>query len=328
MFKKMLYFEIYYSIQLIGLILLYPILILITVVNKIIKIIKTNGFGSRNIRGQVAVVTGGARGLGRDIAKELAARGCHIAIVDIKENLALETAQYLTETFDIKSKAYKVDVSDYGQLELLRVSITADLGTPTIIINNAAVLVGSSLTNLSPHEVKQMIEVNFTAVYYILQIFLPKLKELNQGYIVNICSLSALITSPLFNVYGATKAAIRSLSQALRTELILDRKNITVTTVMPTFLSTNKTVETIHNLTGLRHVLPTMEGEVCSKYAINGMLNGSREITVPCVMLYMYKLLEILPVHVKELFSAFFAAKKYKTILNCTKIAKVLNKRD
>ncbi|XP_023306877.2 uncharacterized oxidoreductase SERP2049-like isoform X1 [Lucilia cuprina] len=328
MFKQILYFEIYHSIQLIGIILLYPIFILIVVVNKIIRVIKNNGFGSRNIRGQVAVVTGGARGLGRDIAKELAARGCHIAIVDIKENLALETAQYLTEMYDIKSKAYKVDVSNYEQLEQLRISITADLGVPTILINNAAILAGSSLINLSPHEVKQMIEVNITAVYYILHIFLPKLKELNQGYIVNICSLSALVTSPLLSVYGTTKAAIRSLSSALRIEFILERKNITVTTVMPTFLSTNKTVEKIHILSGLGNLLPKMEGEVCAKYAINGMLNGSREIAVPSVMLYMYKLLEILPVLVKELFSAVIVSKNFKTMKNSAKIAEVLNKRD
>ncbi|KAI8128684.1 Retinol dehydrogenase 10-B [Lucilia cuprina] len=269
-----------------------------------------------------------AKSLGRDIAKELAARGCHIAIVDIKENLALETAQYLTEMYDIKSKAYKVDVSNYEQLEQLRISITADLGVPTILINNAAILAGSSLINLSPHEVKQMIEVNITAVYYILHIFLPKLKELNQGYIVNICSLSALVTSPLLSVYGTTKAAIRSLSSALRIEFILERKNITVTTVMPTFLSTNKTVEKIHILSGLGNLLPKMEGEVCAKYAINGMLNGSREIAVPSVMLYMYKLLEILPVLVKELFSAVIVSKNFKTMKNSAKIAEVLNKRD
>lgn len=118
------------------------------------------------------------------------------------------------------------------------------------------------------------------------------MKQLNKGYIVNICSIAALLSVPILDTYGATKAAVRSLTSTLRIECLLDGKNIQATTVMPTFLTTNKRAEEITNLGGIQHIFPLMDGKVVAKYVINGMLSGSREITVPSIYLYVYTLLE------------------------------------
>ncbi|XP_065370453.1 uncharacterized oxidoreductase SSP0419-like [Calliphora vicina] len=327
MLRKIVYFELFYGLHLIGIILLYPILILIVIVKKIKQILR-NVFAPKYICGQVAVITGAGRGLGRDIAKELASRGCHIAVVDIQEQLALETAKFLTETYDVKTKAYKIDIRDFEQLQKLRVDVTADLGVPTILINNAGFMLGSALKNPPPQEIKQMIDVNFTALCYTLQTFLPKMKQINQGYIVNICSLAALFTFPILDIYGATKAAVRSLTSSLRIECLLEGKNIQATTVMPTFLTTNKRAEEITNLGGVQHSFPLMDGEVVAKYVINGMLSGSREITVPSIYLYVYQLLEILPVHIKELMASMSFSWNYDRILKSTNIADIMKQKD
>lgn len=118
------------------------------------------------------------------------------------------------------------------------------------------------------------------------------MKELNQGYIVNIASVSALLPVPLFKIYGATKAAVRSYTSAVRMECLLERKNVTVTTVMPTFLSTNKRTTTAAQLCGLHNFLPVLEGEIVAKYVIDGMLSGRREFTVPLTLKTIYQLLE------------------------------------
>ncbi|KAM7344423.1 uncharacterized protein ACRADG_011163 [Cochliomyia hominivorax] len=316
MMRKMLTLELFYSLFLIFVIISFPIVIFCYSVYKFFKILR-NYFAGKNIRGQVAVVTGGGGGLAAHISDELAKRGCHIALVDIQEQAALETAQRLAKTYNVKTKAYKVDIRDYDQLLQLRDAVTSDLGTPTILINNAAMMMGSSIKKLTPQEIKQMIEVNFTALCYTQEIFGAKMKELNQGHIVNISSIAALLPAPLLDVYAATKAAIIAMSRALRIELLLENKNVTVTTVMPSFLNTNKIIK---NLVGdyldFKSIFPFVDGDVMAKYVINGMLNGSREITGPNTILYAHKLLQLLPVFIQELLTTFALYSKFERALN------------
>lgn len=92
-----------YSLHFVANLLLYPVLVCIAGIQALLPRRQ-----EANIRGDTAVVTGAAQGLGRKLATELAKRGCNIAIVDILEDKAKETANFLSETYKIKAKAYKV----------------------------------------------------------------------------------------------------------------------------------------------------------------------------------------------------------------------------
>lgn len=118
------------------------------------------------------------------------------------------------------------------------------------------------------------------------------MKQLNRGHVVNICSSAALFTSPFFNIYAGTKAALRSLTSALRIELMSEFKSITATTVMPLFLNTNERVERIINMSGLTKIFPLIEGPIVAEYVLDSMLSNEDEITIPNAFLYLYKLYE------------------------------------
>lgn len=102
-----------YSLHFVANLLLYPVLVCIAGIQALLPRRQ-----EANIRGDTAVVTGAAQGLGRKLAIELAKRGCNIAIVDIVEDKAKETANFLSETYKIKAKAYKVQNTNLDCIQL------------------------------------------------------------------------------------------------------------------------------------------------------------------------------------------------------------------
>ncbi|XP_073811682.1 uncharacterized oxidoreductase SSP0419-like [Musca autumnalis] len=273
-----------------------------------------------NVKTKVYKITGSAGGLGREIAIDLAKRGCRIAIVDIQQTLAEQTADYIADTYNVKTKAYKVDVSDYEQIIELRDKVTTDLGDTTILVNNAAVLFFSKAENPPLEEVKRMINVNISAVCYTTATFLPKMKELNRGHIVNISSASALLSFPSMTVYSATKAAVRHLTWMLRSQLRLLGHNVTVTTAMPTFLNTNKHVEKLIDISGIKGA----SGSSVARRIVKAMLAGDYEVVIPRSIKYMYKLLELLPTYIKEHFLTIVEGNNYKRYITSTKVKEIL----
>ena len=121
----------------------------------------------KDISGQLAIVTGGSNGLGRDIAIELAQRGCNIAIVDVDLDGGEITAKDLEREYKVKAKAFKVDVSNYVQVEKLKVDIESSIGTVDILINNAGLMPLVSLCDGSSEDVQKLIDVNLTAHFWV-----------------------------------------------------------------------------------------------------------------------------------------------------------------
>uniref|UniRef100_A0A1I8N0L0 Short chain dehydrogenase n=1 Tax=Musca domestica TaxID=7370 RepID=A0A1I8N0L0_MUSDO len=307
------------QLPLIGLVAIYPALIVASLVYQVVKWLrpKTTNVSLSN---EVAVITGSARGLGREIAIDLAKRGCRIAIVDIQQTLAEETAEHIAETYNVKTKAYKVDVSDHKQIAELKDKVTSDLGDTTILVNNAAILFFSTAYQPPLEEVKRMINVNLASVCYTTEIFLPKMKELNRGHVVNIASASALLAFPNMSVYAATKAGVRHLTWMLRSELALLGHNITATTVMPTFLNTNKCVEELIKMNGIQGA----PGSNVARRIVEGMLAGEDELVIPGSVKYMYKLLEVLPTYIKERFLMLIIGNNFQRYIKSSQVSKLL----
>ncbi|XP_075169014.1 putative oxidoreductase YoxD [Haematobia irritans] len=308
------------NLPLAGLILAYPFFIVASIVYGVVKLFKRDQ-KQVPLNNEVAVITGSARGLGRESAIELAKRGCRLAIVDVQHALAEETAEHISRLYDVKTKAYKVDISDYRQVKELQEKVTHDLGDTTILVNNAGVLMLSRAENPPLEEVSRMINVNISAICYTTQIFLPKMKELNRGHIVNISSASALLSFPSFSIYAATKVAVRRLTSMLRMEMMVLGHNITATTVMPSFLNTNKHVEKLVRLNGITQGIP---GDTVAKQIVQGMLAGEDELVIPSSITYMYILLEILPTYIKERFLSLILGNSYQQYVKSSKVGNVL----
>jgi NAD(P)-dependent dehydrogenase (short-subunit alcohol dehydrogenase family) len=113
-------------------------------------------------------IQGSANGLGKAIAIQLARENCNLCIVDINQSEAEITAKELTEKFNVKAKAYKVDVSDYEAIEKLREDIIKDFNqTVDILVNNAGILSAISLFEGHHDQVKKVIDVNFTQHFWV-----------------------------------------------------------------------------------------------------------------------------------------------------------------
>jgi hypothetical protein len=120
-----------------------------------------------DISGQVALVTGGANGLGREIAFRLAEERCNVVIVDLNLNEAQETAAEIAKRFKVKTAAFKVDVSDFDAIQRLKVDIEESLGPVDILVNNAGILSKISLREGQPSDIQRLINVNLTSHFWV-----------------------------------------------------------------------------------------------------------------------------------------------------------------
>jgi all-trans-retinol dehydrogenase (NAD+) len=122
----------------------------------------------KNIEGQVVLITGGGNGIGRQLAIEFAKEKCNIAIVDIDINAAKKLEEELISDYNIKAKAFKVDVSKVKEVENLKILIEDNLGSVDILVNNAGILT----TNISFFEgahdhIQKIIDVNLTSHFWV-----------------------------------------------------------------------------------------------------------------------------------------------------------------
>lgn len=129
-------------------------------------------FPSENkvIRGQLALVTGGANGLGRAIAKRLAKEGCNIAVADIDLIGAENVAKEIELEFNVNAKAFKVDVSNYEEVLKLRNDIEGSIGTVDILVNNAGILAMMTLEESRPQDIQRIINVNLTSHFWVSEL--------------------------------------------------------------------------------------------------------------------------------------------------------------
>jgi hypothetical protein len=134
----------------------------------LIKIKETfTGVKPKCIDGQLALVTGGARGLGKEIAIKLAKQKCHLAIVDIDFETAEIVAKEIHEKYGVKTKAFKTDVSNYEDVQRLKKNIEDSLGFVDILVNNAGLMPFVSLREGTPEDVQKIIDVNFTSHFWV-----------------------------------------------------------------------------------------------------------------------------------------------------------------
>jgi NAD(P)-dependent dehydrogenase (short-subunit alcohol dehydrogenase family) len=170
----------------------------------------------REYKDRVAVITGAAKGLGRALAGELAARGCHLALVDNDSGLA-NTKQELARP-GIVVTHHLADVASQRDLERVAVEIGNAHGTAHLLINNAAVSASASFPNISASDFERIIRVNFFGVVHGCRLFLPLLREHAGGQILNISSCFGWLGYPGKTAYASSKAAIRAFSESLRWE--------------------------------------------------------------------------------------------------------------
>ncbi|KAK0634605.1 hypothetical protein B0T17DRAFT_568373 [Bombardia bombarda] len=179
---------------------------------------------------EVIVITGGASGLGLLIAEVYGMRGAAVAVLDTKE---MENGEARGVTY------YKCDVTDKDQIARVAAEIERDLGTPTVLINNAAVVTGKRLLDTPIAAIERSLATNLTSHFYTLKTFLPAIaRSPVGGTIVTVSSAIGHVGAAKLADYAAAKAGVTALHKSLAAELRETHPQIRTVLVTPGQLST------------------------------------------------------------------------------------------
>jgi len=189
----------------------------------------------KELRGQVAFVTGGSKGIGFGIAQALIARGVHVVITG-RGAADLESAKQRLQGAPDQVDAVVVDVRDYAAVAAAIAQTVGRLGGLDIVVNNAGIGTFATVADMTPEQWAGVIDTNVTGVFNVCHAALPELKKRGGGYIINISSLAGKNAFVGAGAYCASKAALNQFAEVLNQEVRHD--NIKVTTIAPGSVAT------------------------------------------------------------------------------------------
>jgi len=189
---------------------------------------------------KVAVVTGAARGIGAAVAAKLAADGLAVAVVDLDESACKETVDRIVAAGG-KAIGVGADVSDAAAVQAAFDRTAAELGGPTVVINNAGVLRDNLIYKMTDSDWDTVMNVHLRGAFLCSRAGQKYMVEQNWGRIVNLSSTSALGNRGQAN-YSAAKAGLQGLTKTLAIEL--GRYNVTANAIAPGFIVTDMTAAT------------------------------------------------------------------------------------
>ena len=185
---------------------------------------------------KIAVVTGGASGIGLAIAEALSHHGCHLALVDWQPERLRDAQQRLT-TARRQITAHECDVGDREQVLALCAEVLKAHGRINLLVNNAGVSLAGRFLETELDDLAWIMRVNFWGTVYCCKAFLPALLKESEAQIVTMCSSFGLLGFAGKTGYSASKFAVRGFSEALRMELAATSVGVTV--VYPGPVQTN-----------------------------------------------------------------------------------------
>jgi NAD(P)-dependent dehydrogenase (short-subunit alcohol dehydrogenase family) len=201
----------------------------------------------KDFNGKIAVLTGGGTGMGRELARQLAAEGCNVAMCDVSAKNMAETVRLIEADGPpqgTRVTTHLADVSIEGELQRFREELSGAHETDKIhlLFNNAGVGGGGSMIETPRGEWERTFNICWGGVYWGVRTFLPMLMKASEGHIVNTSSVNGFWASlgPLtpHTAYAAAKFAVKGFTEALITDLRLNAPHIKCSVVMPGHIGT------------------------------------------------------------------------------------------
>ncbi|MFZ0250047.1 MAG: SDR family NAD(P)-dependent oxidoreductase [Acidimicrobiales bacterium] len=190
-----------------------------------------------DLRGKVAVITGGASGIGRAVADEAAAAGMRIVLGDIESGPLAEAVDALTGA-GAEAIGVRTDVSERASVEALRDAALDRFGAVHLVHNNAGIGLGGPIWEVSEEDWRWILGVNLWGVIHGVATFTPLLLQQGEGHIVNTASIAGLIAAPFLGPYNATKQAVVAISETLYKDLQAVAAPVGVSVLCPGFVRT------------------------------------------------------------------------------------------
>lgn len=200
----------------------------------------------QDFAGRIAVVTGGGTGMGRELTRQLAGAGCHVAICDVSEESMAQTRTLCAaESPGVRVTMHLADVSDEAQMENFRSEMAREHATDCIhlLFNNAGIGAAGSFLRDERAEWEKTFDVCWKGVYYGCRVFVPMLVAAEEGHLVNTSSVNGfwatLGPTTAHTSYSAAKFAVKGFTEALINDFRINAPHVKVSLVMPGHIGTS-----------------------------------------------------------------------------------------
>ncbi|XP_034116458.1 short-chain dehydrogenase/reductase family 16C member 6 [Drosophila nasuta] len=284
-----------FNLKVILFLLLLPLVLFGVFLKHLLDYLFSLGLKEKDVRGKVALVTGGGSGLGREICLELARRGCKVAVVDVNSKGCYETVELLTKIPSCTAKAYKNDVSSPRELQLMAAKVEKELGPVEILVNNASLMPMTSTPHLKSDEIDTILQLNLGSYIMTTKEFLPKMITRKSGHLVAVNALAGLVPLPGAGIYTATKYGIMGFMESLRAELRLSDCDYVRTTVANAYLMKTSGDLPLLSDAGISKSYPGLPTPYVAEKIVKGVLLNERMVYVPKIFALSVWLLRLLP---------------------------------
>ena len=171
-----------------------------------------------SLQGQVALITGAGKGIGKAVAKRLAAEGVHVGLLARTEGDLKAVQSEISGSHDVRTAYATADVSSRSDVEAAVAKLKQELGPVDILINNAGIAAFGSVMEMDPEEWERIVRVNLFGTYYVTRAVLPDMMERKTGAIINVSSTAGLRGSATTSAYSASKFAVQGFTESLMQE--------------------------------------------------------------------------------------------------------------
>ena len=196
----------------------------------------------QELKGKIALITGGSRGIGKAIALALAEEGVNVAITGRNEEKLKAVVQEI-EQKGVKSAYAVFDITSktevYGALEKLQ----KDFGKIDVLVNNAGIAAFGGILEMEDEKWEEIVKTNLFGAYYVVKAVVPSMVERKTGDIINISSTAGLKGNAMTSAYSASKFGLIGISESMMLEL--RKQNIRVTTLMPSTIASDMSKEVL-----------------------------------------------------------------------------------
>jgi NAD(P)-dependent dehydrogenase (short-subunit alcohol dehydrogenase family) len=226
-----------------------------------------------DVAGKVMVVVGGGNGMGRHVVLELLRRGARVAAVDVREESLAQTATIADAGEALAT--FVVDITDQDAVEALPARVAGVLGEADGLLNVAGIIQPFvRLVDLDEDVMRRVLDVNLYGTLHTVRAFLPRLLERPEAHVANVASMGGFLPVPGQTVYGASKAAVKLMTEGLYAELL--ETQVGVSLILPgavrTEITANSGVErpTVDE-GGASSRLPITEPEEAARTIVDGI---------------------------------------------------------